>query len=334
MYRKIQLGVAVAAATLAAVAQAQGTGGREVTALRGENFVLEETVVTARKKSESLQSVPVSIDALGQMMLEEKGISTLEQVARYTTGLTFDVGILPNDTRPVIRGVNITRGRPNVAILVDGIDLSSETLTVAGGGAFTNLSLLDLERIEVIKGPQSAVYGRAAFSGAVNYITKRPKVDEGIYGFAEGEYDEHDAWKGVTSVTVPVIEDSLAVAFSLLSSDFGGYYDNPNTGGDLGGINEDGAAFALNFVGMEDFSAYFRAEFANDNYTPRAVAASPSADTFSKPTDFFLLGTPSEKARSVPIPGGARGFPQPTQAECDARAPWRYLQGFAPACAT
>ena len=336
MYRNKQLAAAVAAATLvmAGQVQAQETSGRKVTALRGENFVLEETVVTARKRTESLQSVPVAITALGQMMLEEKGISTLEQVARYTTGLTFDVGILPNDTRPVIRGVNITRGRPNVAILVDGIDLSSETLTVAGGGAFTNLGLLDLERIEVIKGPQSAIYGRAAFSGAVNYITKRPKADEGIYGFAEGEYDEHDAWKGTTNVTVPVIEDSLAIGVTLFSSDFDGYYDNPNTGGDLGGINQDGAAFALNFVGMEDFSAYFRAEFANDNYTPRAVVAAPSADTFSKPTDFFLLGTPGENALSVPIPGGARGFPQPTQAECNARAPWRYLQGFAPACAT
>ncbi|MBP6724630.1 MAG: TonB-dependent receptor [Halioglobus sp.] len=335
MYRKIQLGVAVAAATLATVAQAQGTGGREVTALRGENFVLEETVVTARKRSESLQSVPVAIDALGQMMLEEKGISSLEQVAKYTTGLAFDVGILPNDTRPVIRGVNITRGRPNVAILIDGIDLSSETLTVAGGGAFTNLNLLDLERIEVIKGPQSAVYGRAAFSGAVNYVTKRPKADEGIYGYTEGEYDEHDAWRGTAGVTIPIIEDSLAAGFTVLSSGSDGWYDNPNTGGDLGGINQDGISFALNFVGMENFSAYFRAEYANENYDPRAVVAAPSADTYSVPGDNFLLGTPSEGARSVPIPGGARRSPQPTQAECDANPPWGYLKVFpGVACAT
>ena len=337
MYRKNQLGVAVAAATLlfgGQISAQEEEHTREVAALRGENFTIEETVVTARKKTENLQSVPIAIDALGALTLEEKGISTLEQVAKYTTGLTFDVGILPNDTRPVIRGVNISRGRPNVAILVDGIDVSSETLTVAGGGAFTNLNLLDLERVEVIKGPQSAMYGRSAFSGAVNYVTKRPQADQGIYGFTEGEYDEHDAWKGVGSVTIPIIKDSLAVAFSLLTSGFDGYYDNPNTGGDLGGANQDGASFALNFVGMEDFSAYFRAEYANDNYTPRAVAASPSASTYSPPSDFFLLGTPSEQAKSVPIPGGARGFPEPTQADCDAKAPWRYLQGFAPACAT
>lgn len=336
MYKKKQLGVAVAAATIlfTAPGQAQEAHTREVTALRGENFTLEETVVTARKKSENLQSVPIAIDALGAMTLEEKGISSLEQVAKYTTGLTFDVGVLPNDTRPVIRGVNISRGRPNVALLVDSIDVSSETLTVAGGGAFANLNLLDLERVEVIKGPQSAIYGRSAFSGAVNYVTKRPRADQGIYGYAEGEYDEHDAWKGMASVSIPVIKDSLAIAFSVLTSDFDGYYQNPNTGGDLGGASQDGASFALNFVGMEDFTAYFRAEYGNDNYTPRAVVASPSISNVSAPSDFFLLGSPSEKGKSVPIPGGMRGFPEPTQEVCDASAPFRYTQGFPPACAT
>ncbi|MCB1701955.1 MAG: TonB-dependent receptor [Halioglobus sp.] len=337
MYNKKVMGAAVSAAMLlfAAQLEAQEEHTREVVSLKGDNFTVEEVVVTARKKSESLQSIPIAIDALNAVELEEKGITSLEQVAKYTTGLTFDVGILPNDTRPVIRGVNISRGRPNVALLIDSIDVSSETLTVAGGGAFANLNLLDLERIEVIKGPQSAVYGRSAFSGAVNYVTKRPQADQGVYGWAEGEYDEHDAWKGQVGVTVPIIEDSLAVAFSYLTSGFDGYYDNPNTGGDLGGANQDGASFALNFIGMEDFSAYFRAEYANDNYTPRAVVAEPSSSTYSEPTDFFLLGTANpDHGKKVPIPGGERGFPEPTQEECDIYAPFRYTNGFAPACAT
>ena len=165
MFTKRKMGVAVATSAVLFGGQVQAQETREVSALRGDDFQVEEILVTARKKVENLQSVPIAIDAFSEAMLDEKAISTLEDVAKYSTSLTFDQGVLPNDTRPVIRGVNITRGRPNVAILIDGIDVSSETLTVAGGGAFANLNLLDLERVEVIKGPQSVTYGRSAFAG-------------------------------------------------------------------------------------------------------------------------------------------------------------------------
>jgi iron complex outermembrane receptor protein len=195
MFRKTQLGVAVAASTLLLGGQVQAET-REVQSLRGENFQLEEVLVTARKKVENLQSVPLAIDAFSAQMLDEKAINTLEGIAKYSTSLTFNQGVLPNDTRPVIRGMNISRGRPNVGVLVDGIDISSETLTVAGGGATLNVGLLDLERIEIIKGPQTVTYGRSAFAGAVNYVTKRPVANRGVYGYIEGETDEHGYWQG------------------------------------------------------------------------------------------------------------------------------------------
>ena len=207
MLKKKQIAIAIAAGTLATSLQSYGQG-RTVTALQGDDFALEEVLVTARKKVENLQSVPIAIDALGEAQLDEKAITTLEDVAKYAPGLTFQQGVLPNDTRPVIRGMSINRGRPNVAIMVDGIDISSETLTVAGGGAFANLSLLDLERVEVIKGPQSVTYGRSAFAGAVNYITKRPVASDGLYGYVEGEYDEHGYWKGYGNASFPLIEDT------------------------------------------------------------------------------------------------------------------------------
>lgn len=303
-------------------------GSREVAALRGDDFQLEEVLVTARKKVENLQSVPIAIDAFGEAMLEEKAITTLEDLAKYSTSLTFDQGLLPNDTRPVIRGVNITRGRPNVALLIDGIDVSSETLTVAGGGAFANLGLLDLERIEVIKGPQSVTYGRSAFSGAVNYITKRPVADKGLYGYVEGEYDEHDYGKILGNLSFPIIEDSLAMGITLLSSDYDGYYENPNTGGDLGGLDQKGGSIALNFIGSDTFAAYFRAEYADEKYTARPVVANGSVSNVSDAGDFFQLGSLGRDARNLPIPGGERGLPEPTQEDCDAARPFSYLAPF------
>src|SRR5210317_1844940 len=297
MFRKTKLGVAVAASALLCGGQVQADT-REVTALRGDDFQLEEILVTARKKVENLQSVPIGIDSFSAEMLDEKAINTLEGVAKYSTSLTFSQGVLPNDTRPVIRGLNINRGRPNVGILVDGIDISSETLTVTGGGATLNVGLLDLERIEVIKGPQSATYGRSAFAGAVNYITKRPVADKGVYGYVEGETDEHGYWQGLGNVSFGITE-KLAMGITVLKNDFDGHYENPNTGGDLGGVESEGAAIALSFVGEEDFSAYFRAEYSDDKYTPRAIVQRQSLDNTSAPGDFFLSGTLGSTARNL-----------------------------------
>ncbi len=291
MFSKTQIAVAVAAGSLLAAGQLQAQQEtRKVQSLRGEDFILEEVLVTARKKVENLQSVPIAIDAFTEQMLDEKAITTLEDVARYSSSLTFDVGVLPNDTRPVIRGLNITRGRPNVGILVDGIDISSETLTVAGGGAFANLSLLDLERVEVIKGPQSVTYGRSAFAGAVNYVTKRPVADQGLYGYVEAEYDEHEYGKLLGNVSFPITEQ-LAMGITALASDYDGYYENPNTGGDLGGSEQTGASIALNFQG-DNFSAYFRAEYADEEYTPRAVVNAPVAEQYQRARGFFPTGQP------------------------------------------
>ena len=302
--------------------------------LRGENFQLEEVLVTARKKVENLQSVPVAIDAIGRAQLEEKAISSLADVAKYSASLTFETGVLPNDTRPSIRGMNITRGRPNVAIMVDGIDISSETLTVAGGGAYANMGLLELERIEVIKGPQSVTYGRSAFAGAVNYVTKRPVADDGVTGYVEGEFDEHGYWRGLGAVSFP-LGDGLAMNIAALSSDFDGHYENPLTGGDLGANEQNGGSIALNFESDGEFTAYFRGEYIKDESSPRPIAMAASVlPQDSADNDFFLLGSVPENSVKTPIPGGERGLPEATQAECDEFAAWRHLAGFTPACAT
>lgn len=332
MFKKKQLGVAVAASTLFLAGQLHAEE-RQVTALSGEDFVLEETVVTARKRAEDIQTIPIAVDTLNAATLQEKAINNLADVAKYSPGLSFETGVLPNDTRPVIRGMNISRGRPNVGILVDGVDISSETLTVAGGGAFANLSLLDLERVEVIKGPQSVTYGRSAFSGAVAYITKRPQADKGVYGFVEGETNDEGLWQGLAGVTVP-LTDKLAMSANILANDFDGYYDNPNTGGDLGGYDQQGGAIAFNYEGDGDFTAFFRAEYADENYTPRAVVLRPSISNVSQPGDFFQLGSIPQGAVNMPIPGGARGLPEATAEQCAGAKPFSYLYGMPPACAS
>ena len=131
---------------------------------------LDEIIVTARKREESLQRVPLSITAITAVDIENQGVSDLRDVVNLTPGLTmseFGAGTL---NVPVIRGMtNLTGGsfaESNVAVFYNGVYLQNNNLVDA--------TFLDVERVEVVKGPVSALYGRNAYAGVINYVTKRP----------------------------------------------------------------------------------------------------------------------------------------------------------------
>jgi outer membrane receptor protein involved in Fe transport len=139
-----------------------------------EAAAVNEIVVTARKKQENLQKVPIAIDVLGSEQIQELAIRDLDDVMRFSPSLIFDESFNPQDTKITVRGVPNTRGRSNVAFLIDGIDVTSQPIGSAGSSILVNQRLLDVERIEVVKGPQSALYGRSAFAGALSYVSKEP----------------------------------------------------------------------------------------------------------------------------------------------------------------
>lgn len=314
--RYLALAVAIASAQLSQHAAAQTSGVDS----------LEEVVVTARKRVESVQDVPIAIDALDAQRIAQLDIASTQDVARYTPALTFDVGALPNDTRPSIRGVNAARGRPNVAILVDFVDVSSEAMTVAGGGITANLRLLDMERVEVVKGPQSVLYGRGAFSGAVNYITRRPS--EEFEGSVDGDYDEHGTYRLGLSVSGPLVSDTLLGRLTLSSYDQSGWYDNPNTGAELGDGDSQGGSLALQWNINEEFSAYFRAEHSEDEFSPRAEAFVRSvSEQFDPAVNFLATGTVTDNATQLPY-----AFDGTACNGADRQQPYWDSFGMGPAC--
>lgn len=277
-------------------------------------LLLEEILVTARKREENLQEVPISINAFSAAAIERLNITSTEDTAFYTPALTYDVGVLPNDTRPVIRGVVASRGRANVATLIDGIDITSESLTVGGGGMTASLRLMDLERIEVVKGPQSTLYGRSAFTGAVSYITKRPS--EEFEGQVELNFDEHGTQEGRLSLSGP-LTDTLGARLNLSSWETDGWYENPNTGDDLGDGEALGGALALEWRPSETFTAYGRVEYNDDEYGPRAQVLKRTmrpgtVDENIANGNFFLTGLVQDDAAFVPYDSSA------SQADCDA----------------
>ena len=135
----------------------------------GDAVALEEIVVTARKRAETLLEVPVAVTALTADDIDQKGIENLNDVALFTPGLTYFDSIQNQLGTPVIRGIsqtNLNSPDRNVAIFYGGVYLSSTS------GA--NLEILDVDRVEVVKGPQSALYGRNAFNGAINFVPAAP----------------------------------------------------------------------------------------------------------------------------------------------------------------
>ncbi len=161
---------------------------------------IDTIVVTARKKEENLQDVPIAVTAITAEQIQRQGVADLDDIVQDDPSVLFDRSFGPGDTRITIRGLSNTRGRSNVAFLVDGIDATTENLTTSGSGLLANRRLLtDVERIEIVKGPQSALYGRAAFAGAINYITKDPgDVFEGTarVDFAGDGFQQIDAAVG------------------------------------------------------------------------------------------------------------------------------------------
>lgn len=261
--QKLPLAVAVAV-TLAStplLAQTQTTAN---------GLVLEEILVTARKTQENSQAVPISLRILSAEEMQKQGFDTLGDTALLVPGLTYDIGGFVQDTRPAMRGMQNERGRPSVAVMIDYVDASTENLSIAGGSSALYTRLLDVERLEVVKGPQTLLYGRSAFGGAINVVTRRPSYEwESRVGAEIGNEGRRTLDAGVSG---PIIDDTLAFRASVAKHDFDGFYDNPNTGADVGTEESLAGSVALLWTPTERLKVYTRYQQSDEEYSQPASA--------------------------------------------------------------
>lgn len=206
---------------------ALGSGATQAQDVDGENLAIQEIVVTSRKIEENLKEVPLAITVFDEASIAAAGINNLEDVAEMTPGLSFFNPLGATLPTPVIRGVVPTDifGDNNAAIFVDGVFVS--------GREGLNFSQIDLERIEIVKGPQSALYGRNAFSGAINYVTKRPS--DVFEGRTTVEAGNDGKIKGLFSMTGPILGETLLGRVSGLYDEWDGSYENSLSDIDIGG---------------------------------------------------------------------------------------------------
>ena len=236
--------------------------------------VLEEVVVTARKREENLQDVPLTVSAFTASALEERGIASLQDIADFTPGFDFAQAFGRNDFRPVIRGQSNILGRANAGLFMEGIIMEE-------GNA--SIPLAALERVEVVKGPQSALYGRSTLAGAVNYVLKKPGAE--FAGEMTAEYGERDHFRAEIHGSGPLGEVAgFAITLSHYERD--GEYDNrfpgnplgtPALDNDVGGEETDSitAVLTLNPTERVNLQAHFMYEETSDDHY--AIAVQPSS---------------------------------------------------------
>ena len=222
---------------------------------------LEEITVTARKREENLREVPVAVTAITAQTLQRASISDVQDLALISPGLSYreafgrSTGDASN--RPSIRGMSSILGNPNAAFFVDGVFVD---------GPINAYSMENLERVEVIRGPQAATFGRGTFAGAVNFITRRP--DDEFRGRIEVEASDHDMNELSAFVSGPLIEGVLAAELN------GRYYDrgedpgytNLAPGGDPIGAEETKAVgVKFSWTPSEATSIYVNVNWSEDS---------------------------------------------------------------------
>ena len=238
----------------------------ETTIAQDGASLVEEIVVTARKREENILDVPLAITALSASDIEDKGISEFKDIIAFTPGFHFaehSVGRADRSNRIlVIRGMHISQENDHqqaATVFVDGAPMHGSV--IAG--------LEDAERIEVVRGPQSAYFGRATLSGAVNYVTKTPGQESKSKVVAEvGKY-------GTTNLgfsTEGPINDTTAYRIAISSQDTDGQYTAANSPTlKLGERSTVSFAGTLYFEPSDNFNAKLRYHTWEDEDGPGAA---------------------------------------------------------------
>ncbi|HSN70599.1 MAG TPA: TonB-dependent receptor plug domain-containing protein, partial [Steroidobacteraceae bacterium] len=210
---------------------------------------IEEILVTARKVEESLQDAPVAVSAFTSATIEQRGITGVDDIARFTPGLSFSQAFGRNTDRPVVRGQsNVLAGvqfgvESGTAYFIDGVYYP---------GDIQALDFNSLERVEVVKGPQSALYGRNTYAGAINFITKDPTNE--LSGSVEATVAEFEEYEVSGSLSGALIDDKLLARINLRHYEYGGEYRNTLTGDKVGQEETDSAALTLVWNASENFT--------------------------------------------------------------------------------
>lgn len=263
----------------AAASLVAGLGVGAPTAYAQDEGVEESDVivVTARRQEETLIETPASVSAFDSEAMERLQIESVDDVARHTPGLSFSRAFGRSTERPVIRGqsnvlANVQFGvESGTAYFLDGLYYP---------GSIQSLDLGSVERVEVIRGPQSALYGRNTYAGAINFITRRASDEFEFRSSARGaEHGEYDLRASVEGPLGP----GVGAILSLRHYQYDGEFDNAVNGETVGSEETFSVAGALDWEMTPNFGVRLRASANFDDDGPLALFLQPAASNNCMP---------------------------------------------------
>ena len=221
----------------------------------GDEVTIDTIVVTAQRREANIQEVPVSVTAFSGDDLAKRNVITFEEVARQVPGLQFDNDVDIRSSRIRIRGITgggATAGTDSsVGVYIDDVYL--------GQSAAVNLDLFDLERVEVLRGPQGTLFGRNTLSGVINVTSRKPS--EEFDGFIQAEYGNFNHLRFKGRVSGPVVEDVLSVSLSGVYFNRDGFLENATLDTDTNNQNNWGARLGVYFTPSEKMDWIISADY-------------------------------------------------------------------------
>jgi iron complex outermembrane receptor protein len=232
------------------------------TAPASDDLAMPEIIVTAQKRAENVNSVPISISVLTSQDLVQSGVTGTQELELATPGLVF--GDTNGFAQPYIRGIGtdlISPGQESpVGFYLDGVYMPFTSSLIQEFG--------DIERVEVLKGPQGTLYGRNTTGGAINIITRDPEqqftadasVTAGNLGYGKA-----------TAYVAGGLTDALSASVSAVYTIHNGFFDVLNTGEHLDTLNQFGFRNKFKYVFNDNWSAVFSADYTHKNDSSDSV---------------------------------------------------------------
>jgi outer membrane receptor protein involved in Fe transport len=223
---------AIAAAVMAqeppATAQDQGATTQNAPSPQPDTVAPGDIVVTASRRSEALSRVPISVSAFSQKSMDQLAVKDVSDVGRISPGLTFRSSTFGGSTNISIRGITSNVGASTTGIYIDDTPIQARFMGTAQAAGTTYPTVFDLERVEVLRGPQGTLFGAGSEGGTVRFLTPAPGLTKySIYGRSELSFTEHGDPSYETGLAVggPIIKDRIGFRVSAFYRRDGGYVD-------------------------------------------------------------------------------------------------------------
>ncbi|HSB96617.1 MAG TPA: TonB-dependent receptor, partial [Spongiibacteraceae bacterium] len=224
---------------------------------------VEEVIVTAQKQEENIQTVPLAITAITSDDLQRQGINSVAGIVQATPSISFSP--FPSSSNTLIlymRGM----GNSNPVLLTSesAVGMYGDGFIIARPNAAT-LDLADVERVEVLRGPQGTLYGRNTTGGAINLISKQPT---GEFGFKQQfSFGTRDLFRSLTAIDLPKWAD-ISTKITYVRSAIDGYVKNSGSSHDFGEQEQRAGRFSAHWVATEDIAVDYFFEHGNLDSTP------------------------------------------------------------------